>query len=91
MLEEAKIGPELIESLSSGLKSLSDNTAKLNNITDAGIAATELADSMKSATQKVGGFSEVYDKAGQIIQGRGDKTSKSKIAMSVAGAFNAPS
>lgn len=77
MLEEAKIGPELIESLGSGLKSLSDNTAKLNNITDAGVAASDLADSMKSATEKVGGFTEVYDKAGQIVQGSVQEFEKS--------------
>src|SRR3990172_5192502 len=38
MLEEAKIGPELIASLGSGMQNLSDQTAKLNNITDAGLA-----------------------------------------------------
>lgn len=77
MLEEAKIGPDLIESLGSGLRNLSDNTAKLHNITDAGVAASGLADSMKSATQKVGGFSETYDKAGKIIQGSVEEIEKS--------------
>jgi gliding motility-associated protein GldL len=35
MLEEAKIGPELIESLGSSFKSLSEHASKLNNLTDA--------------------------------------------------------
>lgn len=79
MLEEAKIGPELIASLGSGIQNLSDQTGKLNNITDAGIAASNLADSMKSASQTVGGFTEVYDKAGQIIQGSVQEIEKSSV------------
>ena len=35
MLEDAKIGPELMASLGDGLRSLSDQAGKLNNITDA--------------------------------------------------------
>ena len=41
MLEEAKIGPELIESLGSGLRSLSDNAGKLSNISDASVATNQ--------------------------------------------------
>src|SRR5688572_13744509 len=41
MLEEAKIGPELLESLGTGLKSLGDKTAKLADITDASVASNE--------------------------------------------------
>lgn len=63
MLEEAKIGPELIESLGSGLKSLSDNTAKLTNLSDASVAANEFTSNMKMASQKIGTLSDVYDKA----------------------------
>lgn len=68
MLEEAKIGPELIASLGSGLKELSDQTGKLTNITDAGAASSDLADKMKSASKSVGNFNDSYDKAtGNIL------------------------
>ena len=67
MLEEAKIGPELIESLGSGLKSLSDNTAKLTNLSDASVATNEFTTNMKSASQKIGGLSAAYDKASTSI------------------------
>ena len=40
MLEEAKIGPELIESLGSGLKNLSDNASKLTSLSDASVATS---------------------------------------------------
>lgn len=69
MLEEAKIGPELIESLGSGLKSLSDNTAKLTNLSDASVAANEFTDNMKKASGKIGTLSDTYDKASTSISG----------------------
>ncbi len=67
MLEEAKIGPELIESLGSGLKSLSDSTSKMNTMADATVATNEFTTNMKSATQKIGGLSDAYDKASTSI------------------------
>lgn len=68
MLEEAKIGPELIASLGMGLKQLSDQTGKLTDITDAGAASSDFAKSIKSASQSVGNFTESYDKAtGSIL------------------------
>lgn len=67
MLEEAKIGPELIESLGSGLKSLSDNTAKLTNLSDASVAANEFTSNMKLASQKIGTLSDAYDRASTSI------------------------
>jgi len=67
MLEEAKIGPELIASLGEGLKQLSDQTGKLTNITDAGTASGEFAKTIKTASQSVGNFTESYDKATDSI------------------------
>jgi gliding motility-associated protein GldL len=67
LLEEAKIGPELIASLGTGLKQLSDQTGKLNNITDAGAASSEFANKIKTASQSVGNLSESYDKAKDTI------------------------
>lgn len=69
MLEEAKIGPELIDSLGVGLKSLSDNTAKLTNLSDASVAANEFTDNMKNASRKIGTLSDTYDKASSSISG----------------------
>ena len=67
MLEKARIGPELIESLGSGMRSLSDSTAKLTNLSDASVAANEFSDNMKKASQKIGTLSSAYDKASTSI------------------------
>ncbi len=67
MLEEAKIGPELIASLGSGLQHLSDQTGKLSDLADAGAASSEFASTMKSASQSVGSLTESYDKATDSI------------------------
>ncbi len=69
MLEEAKIGPELIASLGLGLQSLSDNTAKLSNLADASVASNEFTDNMKTASKKIGSLSDTYDKASASISG----------------------
>lgn len=69
MLEKAKIGPELMESLGSGLRSLSEQTSKITSLTDATVATNDFATNMKSATQKIGGLSDAYDKASTSISG----------------------
>ena len=69
LLEEAKIGPELMESLGSGLKNLSDNTAKMNTLADASVATNEFTDNMKNASKKITTLSDAYDKASGSISG----------------------
>lgn len=69
MLEKAKIGPELIESLGTGLRSLSEQTSKITSLTDATVATNDFATNMKSASQKIGGLSDAYDKASTSISG----------------------
>lgn len=67
LLEEAKIGPELIESLGAGLRSLSDNAGKMSNITDASVATDEYVDSVKSAALSVNTLSANYLKASESL------------------------
>lgn len=67
MLEEAKIGPELIESLGSGLRSLSDNASKLTNISDASVATNEYVESVRGAAVNVSQLSESYSKASESL------------------------
>ncbi len=63
LLEEAKIGPELIESLGSGLKNLSEQTNQLANISEAGAATNEYVESVRNASSKVGELSTTYEQA----------------------------
>ncbi len=63
MLEEAKIGPELLQSLGAGLQNLSDSTSKLSDISDAAVATNDYAKSMKTASASVDELSKAYAKA----------------------------
>jgi len=67
MLAKAKIEPELIESLGSGMKSLSDNANKLSDISSASDATNDYIDNLKGATNKVGELSNAYEKAAVSI------------------------
>jgi gliding motility-associated protein GldL len=69
MLEDAKIGPELIASLGEGMRSLSDQANKLNNITDASVATNEYVSSVKSASKNVDTLSDAYSKAAESLTG----------------------
>jgi gliding motility-associated protein GldL len=69
MLEEAKIGPDLIASLGDGMRSLSEQTAKMTNITDATVATNDYVNSVKSASKNVSNLSESYSKAAESLLG----------------------
>lgn len=69
MLEEAKIEPELIASLGEGLRSLSSQASKLNDIADASVATNEYAQSLKGASVKVGELTETYSRASEALTG----------------------
>src|ERR1035441_9795127 len=43
MLSDAKVGPDLINSLGKGFKSLGDSVSKLNDLTDATVAANDFS------------------------------------------------
>ena len=68
MLEKAKIGPELIESLGSGLKSLSDTTSKLSNVADASVASDKYVKTMNTATESASTLNETYKKTAQSLE-----------------------
>jgi gliding motility-associated protein GldL len=67
MLEKAKIGPELIESLGSGLRSLTDTTSKLSNVSNASLANDKFVDTMKTATDSVSALNESYRKTTKAL------------------------
>lgn len=69
MLEEAKIGPELIESLGTGFRNLADHTSQLNNISDASVATNDFVDNISKASSKMNGLSESYEKASETLTG----------------------
>jgi gliding motility-associated protein GldL len=62
MLAEAKIGPELIESLGKGLKNLSESTHKLSDVSNAAVATNEFAEKVKGASKSVGTLTDSYNR-----------------------------
>lgn len=69
MLEEAKIGPELIESLGMGLRGLKDTTDRLADVSNASAATDEYVTSLKSASQSVQSFSGTTEAASASLAG----------------------
>jgi gliding motility-associated protein GldL len=60
MLESAKVGPELIDSLGRGMRSLSETTAKLGQMGNAATATSEYTNSVKSAAANIGKMNQSY-------------------------------
>lgn len=68
MLADAKIGPELIESLGIGLRSLSENASKLGDISTAVVATNEFTANVKKASASAGSLTESYDKTASALE-----------------------
>lgn len=77
MLEDAKIGPELIESLGVGLRNLSDNAGKMGDISAASVATNEYTQNIKSASNSIGQLSDAYVRTSDVLT-----SSTEKIALS---------
>jgi gliding motility-associated protein GldL len=73
MLEEAKIGPELLESLGQGFQRLSESTQKLGDIADASVASKEFSDNMSKASGTVSALSQAYERANESVSGSVDQ------------------
>ncbi len=67
MLSDAKIGPELIESLGKGLRNLSESTHKLSDVSNAAVATNEFTEKVKGASKSVGTLTESYEKQTNVI------------------------
>jgi gliding motility-associated protein GldL len=67
MLEEAKIGPELLESLGAGMRGLTESVSKIGEITDASVASKEFSDNISKATSNVDRLSQAYERANESV------------------------
>ncbi len=68
MLEEAKIGPELIQSLGDGLRNLNETTSKLSKVSDASLANDQYVNSIKGATESASVLNESYRKTAKTLE-----------------------
>ncbi|MBI3512320.1 MAG: gliding motility protein GldL [Bacteroidetes bacterium] len=73
MLEEAKIGPELLESLGAGMRGLSESVTKIGDIADASVASKEFSDNISKATNNVDRLSLAYERAGESVSSSVDQ------------------
>jgi gliding motility-associated protein GldL len=78
MLEEAKVGPELIGSLGNGLKSLSENVGQLKDLSSAAVATDEYTKNVNAASQSVSGLNSSYSKAVEAMTGMVSASENSK-------------
>ncbi|HIW87575.1 MAG TPA: gliding motility protein GldL [Candidatus Onthomorpha intestinigallinarum] len=62
MLEDAKIGPELIESLGKGLHNLSTTTSQLGNVAGAAAASEKFVQNVNTASDSVVELASAYKK-----------------------------
>jgi len=69
MLAEAKIGPELIESLGAGIRNLADTAGNMNTLGDASAATNNFVDSVQGAAEKVNELSSSYHNAAEALTG----------------------
>lgn len=67
MLEEAKIGPELIDSLAKGMKNLGDNANKLSGVSDAAAATDGYVSNLTKAGESVRNLVASYDKTAEAL------------------------
>lgn len=63
MMEEAKVGPELIEGLGVGLRSLTDNVGKMADLSGATVATKEYAENLYKANESLSGMNSSYSRA----------------------------
>ena len=68
MLEDAKIGPELIGSLGEGLRTFGDKVSNISKVADAGAATTEFTSKVKTASASYDKLSNAFDQASANLQ-----------------------
>lgn len=67
MMEDAKIGPDLIASLGTGLKTFGDKVSSISSISDASVATNEFTTKLKSASNSYDRLSTAFDKASENL------------------------
>jgi len=77
LLESAKIGPELIDSLGKGFHNLSDSVDKMSDLSDAAVATDEYTQNVKSASQSLVDMNRSY---GATVEALSEMTTASEDA-----------
>ncbi len=69
MMEEAKIGPDLINSLGNGMRTLSENVSNMKDLSNAAVATDAYAKNVQQAADSLTGLNTTYSKAVNAMDG----------------------
>lgn len=72
MLSDAKIGPDLIESLGTGLRTFGDKVSAISNVADSASATTELTAKIRTASGSFDGLNSAFEKATSSLREMAD-------------------
>ena len=72
MLADAKIGPELIESLGTGLRTFGDKVANISKVADVSMATNEFTGKVKTASAGIDNLSVAFESATSNLKALGD-------------------
>ncbi|MBN4066040.1 gliding motility protein GldL [Candidatus Amoebophilus asiaticus] len=75
MMEEAKVGPELIGSLGTGLRTFSNNISKMVDLTDSSVITNEFNENIKQASGSLENMNTAYTKGSTAMNELADASS----------------
>lgn len=78
MMSDAKIGPDLIERLGSGLRTFGEKVSAISNTADVSLATSEFSEKIKGASKRFDTLSASFDRASEDIAEMARTTSDSK-------------
>jgi gliding motility-associated protein GldL len=79
MMEDAKIGPDLVRSLGDGLRTFGDKVAAISKVTDAGEATIAFTDKVKTAGASYDKLSGAFEKASANLAEMANSNIDSKV------------
>ena len=78
MMEKAKIGPELIDSLGKGMRNMAESASKMSNLADAAVATNDYANNVKTASKSLSDMNKSYATTAEAMGSMADATKDSK-------------
>jgi len=78
MLQDAKVGPDLIKSLGEGMKNMAESAKKMSNLSDAAVATNEYASNVKKASSSLVEMNKSYANAMEGMKGMADASKDTK-------------
>jgi gliding motility-associated protein GldL len=78
MLSNAKVGPELIESLGNGLRTFSDKVSAISNVADVSAATSEFSGKLRTASASFDGLNQAFSKATAQLAEMGESSGEAR-------------